>query len=112
MNRRVKDALGRVGIEVERYYVGNDPYCFPPVWGIALVKGGHDLVVIESHGCHTEDDRLLNKYVTRSRRAHAGKAKRDPDASRDTKLYPEIAVHRTQREAVAAAIRRLYAGIF
>lgn len=100
MKNTHKAALARRGVDVERYYVEG----WPPVWGLALKRGDEDVAVIESHGCHTDNDRYYNKYVTRSRRAQEGKTYTQGQPK--TNLGDEIAVHKTQREAVAAAMRR------
>jgi hypothetical protein len=109
MNRALKGKLAKIGITVEHYYIGDEPYSFPPVWGIALRRDNIDVAVIESHGCHTEDDRVRNKYVIRSHRAAADLEHPTSDDAYPTTLGEERGIFKTQREAVARAIRIAYA---
>lgn len=100
MNKRRKDALASIGISVTRYFVEG----FPPVWGIALTKDGVEFAVVESHGCHTEDDALRNKYAVRNARAVAT-VKDDYGL---VKVAPTLGIFKTQREAVAAIVSNRY----
>lgn len=93
MKQRQKDMLASLGITVERYYVDS----WPPVWGIALVRDGKDLGVVETHGYHTDEARLRNKYAVRASRSQEDKDRSEP-----------ILIKRTQREAVAEFLRREY----
>lgn len=106
MTKRQKDGLKRLGITPTRYFVEG----YPPTWGVALVKDGRDLAVIESNGCHSDDDRLRNKYAVRATRATASlrdDAEYDDDYGNVT-LAPEKSIHRTQREAFVAALKEVY----
>lgn len=102
MKKRHQEALATVGIEVEKYYVDG----WPPVWGIALRMNDRDVAVVESHGCHTSNDAHRNKYVLRRTRATA-RVHDCPDTNQsEVILDTDIAIYRTQREAVAAYVRR------
>lgn len=102
MNNRRKEALASIGIEVEKYYVDG----WPPVWGIALRVNDRDVAVVESHGCHTSSDAHRNKYTLRRQRATA-RVTDCPDTNEaNVTLDSDIAIYRTQREAVAAFVRR------
>ena len=101
MNKRRQDALRALGFDIERYYVEG----FPPVWGLALTKNGEDVVVIESHGCHTDNDRHYNKFIVRSERARNWMMG-DRRVNDRVILGPELRIFKTQREAAAWAARR------
>jgi hypothetical protein len=107
MNKRHQEALGKIGITIERYYVGS----WPPVWGIALVKDEREVAVIETHGLNCDSASFRSKYVLRFERAKEGTEVREADGftHRPTILAPELAICRTQREAVAVYIDRYYA---
>lgn len=104
MKKRHTEALATLGITTESYYVDG----WPPVWGIALLRDGREMAVIEAHGQHHESSTYRNKYVLRAKRATTGPETKDEDgyASCPTILAPDIAIYRTQREAIAACVRR------
>lgn len=78
--RRHREALATVGITPVDYYIEG----WPPTWGTAYQRDGQDVAVIETHGCHTDDDALRNKYVLKR--------------SRGSKT--NLSVHRLKREAL------------
>jgi hypothetical protein len=87
--KRHRDAFAALGYTIEEYFIEG----WPPVWGTAIQKNGKDVMVIETHGCHTEDDSLRNKYVVKGHRGHV-----------NTHTY---SVHRLKREALGNAARLL-----
>lgn len=95
VTKRQRMAFDRLGYELVEYYIDSD-YCSgrPPTWGTAIVRDGKDALVVETHGCHTDDDRLRNKYVV--------KTKRNGEASNF------LSVWTLKRKALLDAALRLY----
>ena len=105
MRKFRQDALRAAGYDIERYYVEG----WPPVWGLALRRDNRDVAVIESHGDHTNDDSIRNKYVVRETRATLARRPRGQSAdlpTPETKLGRMVSVHKTQREATLSAMQR------
>ncbi|HEU5112114.1 MAG TPA: hypothetical protein VFU96_02285 [Acidimicrobiia bacterium] len=100
MRRRQKEALRRMGIETENYYVN----AWPPTWGIALMRDGEDFAVVESHGDHVDEQNrhLRGKYVIRDRRA-TGPPHLPGGEWGDADLGAELGVYRRQGDALLAA---------
>ena len=97
LKNRVKDQLEELGLTVENYYVEG----WPPVWGLALRRGNKDVLIVESHGCHTDNDRYRNKYIVRKERSKPGRHDK-------TILGDEIYVTKLQRIAIANWVRGEY----
>lgn len=85
--RRHRAALARLGLTPVDYVIEG----WPPVWGTAYQRDGADVFVVESHGCHTDDDALRNRYMVKRGRGV---------------LHPPLSVHRLKREALLAGARR------
>lgn len=64
VTKRQRDAFARLGYTIEEYFIEG----WPPVWGTAIQKDGKDVAVIETHGCHTDDDRYRNRYLLKPKR--------------------------------------------
>jgi len=89
MRKYRKEALKSLGIDVERYYVEGDP----PIWGIALVRDGATLAVVEQTP-RAHDYTGDGKYHVRSSRTEEGQ-----------QPAPSFGAFRTQREAIAGWVR-------
>jgi hypothetical protein len=91
LKKRHREALRNLGIVVEDYYIEG----WPPTWGKQFINdnNGNEIAVIEHHGCHHDSAEFRNKYILKGRRGV---------------LSPPISIHKTQREAIAALVRKLF----
>jgi hypothetical protein len=84
--KKHREALASLGFTVEEYWIGG----WPPVWGTAIQKNGKDVMVIETHGCHTDNDKLRNKYMLKYHRGVAA---------------GQVGIFKLKREALTAFAR-------
>jgi hypothetical protein len=92
MNKRHKEALKKLGITTEKYnvcYPGDD---LPHTTGLALIRDGHDVMVVEQRPRGWGGDGKF--YVYRHR---------CPRPGRNTLSAPH-GTYKTQREAIAAIL--------
>jgi len=70
IRKRQRQAIESLGFTVfERYlHPGDDPVLYPE-WQTVIEKNGKTVAVIVTHGCHTDDPSLYNRYQLR-RKGH------------------------------------------
>jgi hypothetical protein len=85
--RHHREALATLGLAPVDYFIDG----WPPTWGTAYQRDGEDVFVIESHGCHTDDDALRNRFMLKRGRGV---------------LHKPLGVYKLKRQALAAMAAR------